>query len=106
MGKLYEQITPELIDWVGRQHVFFVASAPLSAAGHVNCSPKGLDTLRILDARHVASWVTAISQALSCPENLAPYRGRALERAKLFSWARTARLTRSVYVEALERFGG
>ena len=34
--------------------MFFVATAPLSASGHVNVSPKGLDTLRILDARTVA----------------------------------------------------
>ncbi|MFA5912325.1 MAG: pyridoxamine 5'-phosphate oxidase family protein [Burkholderiales bacterium] len=54
MGKLYDGITPELTHWVGQQHLYFVASAPLGADGHVNCSPKGLDTLRILDARHVA----------------------------------------------------
>ena len=54
MGKLYEGITPELIAWVGQQHLFFVGTEPLAADGHVNCSPKGLDTLRILDARHVA----------------------------------------------------
>ncbi len=54
MGKLYEGITPELIAWVEQQHLFFVATAPLAADGHVNCSPKGLDTLRILDSRHVA----------------------------------------------------
>lgn len=54
MGKLYEGITPELIAWVGQQHLFFVGTAPLAAEGHVNCSPKGLDTLRILDARRVA----------------------------------------------------
>lgn len=54
MGKLYEGITPELIAWVEQQHLFFVATAPLSADSHVNCSPKGLDTLRILDSRHVA----------------------------------------------------
>jgi hypothetical protein len=54
VGKLYEGITPELIAWVGQQHLFFVGTAPLSADGHVNCSPKGLDTLRILDSRHVA----------------------------------------------------
>ena len=54
MGKLYEGITPELSAWVGQQHLFFVGTAPLSAGGHVNCSPKGLDTLRILDSRHVA----------------------------------------------------
>lgn len=54
MGKLYEGITPELIAWVKEQQLFFVGTAPLAADGHVNCSPKGLDTLRILDARRVA----------------------------------------------------
>lgn len=34
--------------------MFFVATAPLHAGGHVNLSPKGLDTFRILDAKTVA----------------------------------------------------
>src|SRR5689334_22125275 len=54
MGKLYEAITPELAQWIGAQAVFFVATAPLAADGHVNVSPKGLDTLRVLDPRRVA----------------------------------------------------
>ena len=43
MGKHYEEITPALAAWIGSQPLFFVATAPLSAAGHVNSSPKGLD---------------------------------------------------------------
>lgn len=54
MGKIYTEITPELTAWVRKQHVFFVATAPAGAEGHVNCSPKGLDCLGILDARTVA----------------------------------------------------
>ena len=54
MGKIYPAITPEIADWVRRQHVFFVATAPLDAAHHVNISPKGLDTLRILPNNQVA----------------------------------------------------
>jgi hypothetical protein len=54
MGKTYSIITPELAAWVARQPVFFVATAPLAASGHVNCSPKGLDTLRVLDGSSVA----------------------------------------------------
>lgn len=54
MGKLYEEITPELVTWIKQQHLFFVATAPLASDGHVNCSPKGLDTLRILGPRRVA----------------------------------------------------
>lgn len=54
MGKLYSDITPELAAWIQRQPMFFVATAPLSGEGHVNCSPKGLDSLRILDPLTVA----------------------------------------------------
>jgi len=54
MGKVYEGITPELGEWLRAQALFFVATAPLSAEGHVNVSPKGLDTLRILGPRRVA----------------------------------------------------
>lgn len=54
MAKVYEGITPELAQWIGAQPLFFVATAPLAADGHVNVSPKGLDTLRILDPRRIA----------------------------------------------------
>ena len=54
MGQLYESITPALEQWIKLQHLFFVATAPLAQTGHVNCSPKGLDSLRILSPRSVA----------------------------------------------------
>ena len=54
MGKLYEQITYRLEAFIKRQHVFFVATAPSEDNGHVNVSPKGLDTLAILDPQTVA----------------------------------------------------
>ena len=54
MGKLYEEITPELANWIKEQHLFFVATAPLSGNGHINCSPKGLDTLRLLGPHRLA----------------------------------------------------
>jgi predicted pyridoxine 5'-phosphate oxidase superfamily flavin-nucleotide-binding protein len=41
-------------EFIAEQHVFFVASAPLDANGHVNVSPKGLDTFRILSPDKVA----------------------------------------------------
>ncbi|MDX2162716.1 MAG: pyridoxamine 5'-phosphate oxidase family protein [bacterium] len=54
MAKWHENITPELRTFIQKQHLFFVASAPLSADGHVNVSPKGLDSFRILDEHRVA----------------------------------------------------
>ena len=54
MASVYDEITPELAAWIEAQRLFFVASAPLAQSGHVNLSPKGLDTLRILGPRRVA----------------------------------------------------
>ncbi|MGA9510787.1 MAG: pyridoxamine 5'-phosphate oxidase family protein [Candidatus Sulfotelmatobacter sp.] len=48
MGKTRSMIDDEARRFIEAQHIFFVASAPLDAAGHVNLSPKGLDTFRIL----------------------------------------------------------
>ena len=53
MGEAVDQLDDALIAWIGEQHVFFVATAP-SEGGHVNLSPKGHDSLRVLDATTVA----------------------------------------------------
>ncbi|WAL62274.1 pyridoxamine 5'-phosphate oxidase family protein [Thermocoleostomius sinensis] len=54
MAKVFDCITDELQQFIAKQHMFFVATAPLSAAGHVNLSPKGLDSFRILSPNRVA----------------------------------------------------
>ena len=54
MGKTLDSIDATLATWLERQPLFFVATAPLSADGHVNCSPKGGDCLRVLGPREVA----------------------------------------------------
>ena len=53
MGKVFDGITPELKNWIEKQKIFFVATAPLSVEAHINCSPKGLDSFRILDPHTV-----------------------------------------------------
>lgn len=54
MGKTYERIDDRLRSFIEAQRIFFVATAPLAETGHVNLSPKGLDTLRVLDPHTVA----------------------------------------------------
>jgi hypothetical protein len=54
MGKTFSHIDEPLAEWIEAQHLFFVATAPLSGDGFVNCSPKGLDTFSILDSHTVA----------------------------------------------------
>jgi hypothetical protein len=54
MGKLFGEIDAALQAFIEAQRMFFVATAPLDGAGHVNLSPKGLDTLRVLTPRTLA----------------------------------------------------
>lgn len=54
MGKIYDAIDAELTTWIQEQKMFFVATAPLASDGHVNCSPKGGDTFRIVGPQEIA----------------------------------------------------
>lgn len=55
MGRTYDVIDERLAAWVEAQPVFFVATAPLSGDGHVNCSPKGnRRELAVIDGRTLA----------------------------------------------------
>ena len=55
MAKTLDEIDDKLAAWIERQHLFFVASAPLAADGHVNVSPKGdLRWLSIVGPHEVA----------------------------------------------------
>jgi Pyridoxamine 5'-phosphate oxidase len=55
MARTYDEITDHIREWLARQSMFFVATAPLTGDGHVNLSPKGpIGSLRVLDGRRVA----------------------------------------------------
>jgi hypothetical protein len=54
MAERFTSLSPDLARWWREQPVFFVATAPGGDAGHVNLSPKGLDTLRVLAGDRVA----------------------------------------------------
>jgi hypothetical protein len=54
MGKFHELIKPAHKVFIKEQHIFFVATAPLSAEAQVNLSPKGLDCFRVLSDYQVA----------------------------------------------------
>ena len=55
MARVYEEIDQRLSDWIARQPMFFVATAPLARDGHVNVSPKGpIGMLQVLGPRSVA----------------------------------------------------
>ena len=55
MAEVFDGIDERLAEWIAAQPLFFVATAPMSADGHVNCSPKGLPgTFAVLDENEVA----------------------------------------------------
>ena len=53
MGKFHDSIKPAHKEFIETQHIFFVATAPLSADGHINLSPKGLDCFKVLSENKV-----------------------------------------------------
>ena len=53
MGKFFKSITDHHKEFIKSQHLFFVGTAPLNAEGHINLSPKGLDSFRILSPTRV-----------------------------------------------------
>ena len=57
MGKVYEAIDGRLKEFVERQPMFFVATAPLADDGHINLSPRGITgTFKVLDG-HTFAWL-------------------------------------------------
>ena len=55
MATLFDSITQHHRDWIARQAMFFVGTAPLSADGHVNVSPKGpIGSFGVIDDHTVA----------------------------------------------------
>ncbi|KAF9559102.1 hypothetical protein CPC08DRAFT_709116 [Agrocybe pediades] len=54
MGQFLDELPTYLMEWIPKQHMFWVASAPLSQDGHVNISPKGIEgTFRVVNSRRV-----------------------------------------------------
>jgi hypothetical protein len=55
MAKIFDRIDEHQREWIARQALFFVGTAPLSGDGHVNVSPKGpIGSLRVIDDHTVA----------------------------------------------------
>lgn len=51
MSKLYKHITPKLQQFIENQKLFFVATA--TADSRINLSPKGMDSLRVINGNRV-----------------------------------------------------
>lgn len=51
MSKLYKKLTPKFQQFIENQKIFFVATA--TADSRINLSPKGMDSLRVVNANRV-----------------------------------------------------
>jgi hypothetical protein len=68
MGRIHPTLA-ELAPWLSAQRLFFVATAPLLATGHPNCSPRGGDCLRILGPTTVA-WLDRVGSGIETVAHL------------------------------------
>ncbi|MEM1316493.1 MAG: pyridoxamine 5'-phosphate oxidase family protein, partial [Pseudomonadota bacterium] len=57
MADLHPEITPKLADWIGRQKIFFAASA--APEGSVNVSPRSTDLFR-MTGPHEVCWLSML----------------------------------------------
>ena len=51
MSKFYKELNEKLREFIGNQKIFFVGTA--APEGRINLSPKGMDSLRILNANQL-----------------------------------------------------
>ena len=51
MAEHFESLTSDHMEFIERQHIFFVGTA--GATGKINVSPKGMDSLRVTDPSEV-----------------------------------------------------
>ena len=72
MAQVIDALDDRMVEWIQAQPVFFVASAP-SSGGHVNVSPKGHDSLRVLGPRSV-DYDAALTEFPELVEHLAGAR--------------------------------
>ncbi|WP_423840999.1 pyridoxamine 5'-phosphate oxidase family protein [Vibrio mytili] len=52
MGKQFAELSDKHIEFIGKQKIYFVATA--ADSGSVNLSPKGGDTLRVINSKQIA----------------------------------------------------
>lgn len=91
MGRVHEAITPEVRAFIEAQHVFFVATAPLAADGHVNASPKGIDGSFLVVDEHTVAYLDITA---SGAETIAHLRENGRITIMLTSFGRTPNVLR------------
>lgn len=90
MGQVFDGIDAALAQWIAAQPLWFVATAPLAANGHVNVSPRGVDSLSVLGP-HRLGWLDLTGSGV---ETIAHLRENARICLMWCSFDRKARVVR------------
>ena len=69
MGKRYDALQDDQISFIAEQMLFFLATVP-PTGGHVNLSPKGMDSLRVLTPQRIL-WANATGSGNETAAHLA-----------------------------------
>ncbi|KAG0043593.1 hypothetical protein BGZ83_011220 [Gryganskiella cystojenkinii] len=88
MGNFYESINDDLATWIRKQHMFFCATAPISAQGTVNTSPKGVPP------ESSVSLVAVFTQELT-PRNSKPSTGITLILSPVLHYLQTTTMVKT-----------
>ena len=67
MGLFFDEIPDNLLAWIRKQEMFFIATAPLSGDGHVNVSPKGLRGSFVVESKNRVWYEDLSGSGLSSP---------------------------------------
>jgi glycosyltransferase involved in cell wall biosynthesis len=78
--------------------------AAVIASSDASISEVAGDAATLVDVDDERAWLQALCASIEHPDRSQAMREKALARAALFSWSKTARLTREVYGKAAERF--
>lgn len=90
MAKIFDRIDDDLRAWIAEQPMWFVATSPLSADGHINMSPRGHDSFSVLDD-HRVGWVDYTGSGI---ETIAHIRENARVCLMLSSFGPRPRIVR------------
>ncbi|KAI0641202.1 hypothetical protein C8Q79DRAFT_1003903 [Trametes meyenii] len=102
MVKIYDSIPDSHVAWINKQHMFVVATAPLTGDGHVNVSPKGIQgTLHVVNNRRV--WYEDLSG--SGAETIAHLRENGRVTVMFCAYEGAARILRLYGRGTVHEFG-